>query len=330
MSSLTLVRDIDTLPPTLKGGVVVMGNFDGMHRGHQALLHKASALARATSCPLIMLTFEPHPRQLFNKTEPSFRLMPLTAKIACLQQFNATCGLALKAVIALRFTHRLASMRAQDFIQSILCHALRTTHVFTGRDFRFGKQRLGDRHMLAACHAFSYHAIDIVTMSDDETRVSSSLLRAWIAAGDVERATPFLHRPWTWRGHVIRGAQRGRKIGFPTANMRPPRHSLQPPYGVYIVKTRVPSLQPEGWLPAIANIGMRPTFQGTMPLLETHILDDTVAASLPPLYGHIMYTSFISFLRQERAFPSPHALQQRLQKDCEQARLFWYHHAESL
>ncbi|MBC6444472.1 MAG: riboflavin biosynthesis protein RibF [Alphaproteobacteria bacterium GM202ARS2] len=319
-----LLRDAP-LPATLRGGVVVMGNFDGIHLAHQLLLDKARQIATDEGLALLMLTFEPHARQFFSSEPAPFRLMTLSTKLAYLRSLNAqaTQPTPLRAVVALRFNHALASMSPIQFIERVLCRHLAAKHVLSGRDFRFGLQRQGTSALLAQQTAFRYHALDSVTTADGRTPISSSLVRACLRQGDVETATNLLGHPWQWRGHVIKGDQRGRTIGFATANCRVPPHLLHPKAGVYITQACLPAHSAQ-WLPALSNFGVRPTFGTRTPLLETHIL----TTEQLNLYGKVLYTRFIRFVRAERTFESVDALRTQLHKDCALAREFWQQHTE--
>ena len=311
MSSLVLLRSFP-LPERFRHAIVIMGNFDGIHLGHQKLIQQAHSLAQQDPCPLLMLTFEPHPRQFFSPETADFRLTTLAMK------FDHLSAYRIDALIALRFNETLASMSAEQFIKEILITQLQARHVLSGIDFRFGSARRGDDKMLAAQTAFRYHPLQSVLADDGKTRISSSGVRRYLRLGHIEEATSWLGRPWQWRGHVITGAKRGRNIGFATANMAVKPSLLLPQKGVYITQACVPSLR-SGWLNAISHFGIRPTFGGTIPLLETHVL-----CSRPlHLYGRILYTRFIRFLRPERRFATITALQHQLDKDCTQARAFW-------
>ena len=317
MGPLPLLLRDSPVPDALRGGVVVMGNFDGIHRAHQLLLDKARRIAADENLPLLMLTFEPYARQFFSREPAPFRLMTLSSKLDYLRTLNAAHTPPIRAVVALRFHNALASMSPQQFIDTMLCQHLGARHVLSGIDFRFGLQRQGDSPLLAKQTAFRYHALEPITTEDKTTRISSSLIRTCLRDGDVDAAIGLLGHAWQWRGHVIRGEQRGRTIGFATANCRVPAHILHPKAGVYITQACVPSVSPE-WLPALSNFGVRPTFGSNAPLLETHFLTTD-----PKVYGKLLYTRFIRFLRAERAFDSIESLRDQLHKDKAQALAFW-------
>lgn len=309
MSSFIDVTDPVSPPPGLEGAVVAVGNFDGMHRGHRGVIARARALAARLGKPCAVLTFEPHPADFFAKRSVIFRLTSHEAKAAFLER------LGLDGIIVLTFDATLASLSAQDFIADILLRRLGVTGVVVGYDFHFGAKRQGTPEFLKAEGARLGFAVEIVErISQDEEgsldAVSSTATRAALEAGDVELAARLLGHPWFVEGVVIHGAELGRKLGFPTANL-----ALEPfcrlRHGIYAVTLTVDGRTYGG----AANFGRRPTFDDGPPLLEVFVLDFE-----GDLYDKMVEVAFIGFIRPEAKFASAEALVAQMNQDVVETR----------
>lgn len=308
---MLLVRDIQELPPHCRGAVVAIGNFDGVHLGHRAVLAQAAALARGKGCPVGALVFEPHPREFLNPSAPRFRLTPLRDKARLLQ----TLGLDLLYVQ--RFDASFAARPAEDFVTRILVEGLGVTHIVVGYDFHFGKGRTGDAALLQRMGkdaGFDVTVIAAVKTTPSGEPYSSSLIREHLSEGRPRRAAELLGHWWSIEGHVIRGDQRGRTIGFPTANLALDE-CLEPRHGVYAIRAMLANEPGARVYDGVANIGMRPTFNKQEPMLEVNLFDYS-----GDLYGCLLRVMFIEFLRPERKFSGLESLQEQIKADSGQAR----------
>lgn len=290
--------------------VLTIGNFDGVHLGHRALLDELKAKARALALPATVLTFEPHPRELFAPDQAPARLASMRDKLELL----AECG--VDRVHVCRFDRKLASLTAEQFIEQILVRGLSVRHLIIGDDFRFGKARGGDFLMLQKAgndHRFVVEAMPTVDFGG--LRVSSSAVREALAAGDIERAERLLGRPFVIAGRVMDGKKIGRTIGFPTANIQVRRKRL-PLSGVFAVT--VSGIDPKP-LPGAANIGVRPTVaEGLKPVLEVHLLDFD-----RDIYGRHVDVNFLHKLRSEAKFESLDALKAQIARDVAEVRAYF-------
>jgi riboflavin kinase / FMN adenylyltransferase len=300
-----VVRDQAPADHPLRGAVVAIGNFDGVHRGHRAVIAAALQRARALGRPAAALTFEPHPRSVFRPDEPLFRLTDERAKLRLL----AATG--LDGAIVLRFDAALAQLSAADFVARVLVQQLAVSGVAIGFDFHFGAERTGSPGYLAAQGAKLGFAVDIVPRFEDAGRpVRSGPIRAALAAGEVGEAAELLGYPWFVSGEVVHGDKRGRELGFPTANMRlDPGCRLK--HGIYAVRVGVGERRYDG----VASFGRRPMFdQGTV-LLEAFLFDFD-----GDLYGQTIDVAFIDWIRPELNFPSVEELVGRMDEDARLAR----------
>jgi riboflavin kinase/FMN adenylyltransferase len=304
-------RHYDRLPARDRGSVVAIGNFDGVHRGHQAVISEAKRIASKIGAPTSVLTFEPHPRSFFRPDDPPFRLTPLRLKAHALE------ALGVDQLFVVRFDARFASFSAERFVADVLGKAgLGARHVVTGYDFVFGKGRAGNAVLLerlAKEHGYDYTALSPVSAESGEI-YSSTQIRAYLQAGKPKHAARLLGRAWEIEGRVETGQQRGRTIGFPTANVRL-TNVLQPAHGVYAVRTGVDQGARTQWLDGVANFGSRPTVDGKNVWLEIHLFDFD-----GDLYGKHLRVAFIDFLRAEMKFPSFDALKAQIAKDSQAAR----------
>ncbi|SIQ03864.1 FMN adenylyltransferase /riboflavin kinase [Rhizobium sp. RU33A] len=298
----------EPLPSPLRGGVVAIGNFDGVHRGHQAVLSRALERAEALGVPALVLTFEPHPRTVFNPDKPVFRLTPPPLRARILE------AMGFHSVIEYPFDREFSQRSAEDFVQSILGDWLGAKEVVTGFDFHFGKGREGGPAYLMQAgsrHGFGVCLVD--AFRDEGTEViSSSRIRGLIAEGDVSEAAGLLGYRYTVEAEIMKGQQLGRTLGFPTANMHlPPEATLKP--GIYAVRFR----RPDGSIrDGVASFGYRPTVTSNGdPWLETFVFDFS-----GDLYGEICSVSLFGFLRDEWKFDGLDPLVAQIHKDAVEAR----------
>ena len=301
-----LFRDAEGGALSLGGSVVCIGAFDGLHLGHRALVGRALARARERGLPAVAFSFEPLPREFFAKDAKPPRLMLPRAKLEGLY------GLGCDSVGLLRFDAKLASMSAEDFVREVLVNRLSAREVWVGPEFRFGKGRVGDIALLKAMgaeHGFTANEIEPVQL--DGERVSSTRIRAALTAGDFETASRLLGRPYAIGGHVVRGQQLGRTLGYPTANLR---YGGKTPALRGIYATWVHGVASEPW-PSVSSFGTRPTVFGIDPLLEAHLFDFD-----GDLYGQRIEVEFVARLRDEEKFPDLPSMVAQIQRDDEQAR----------
>lgn len=307
---MQIVRQFENVPKDLREGVVILGNFDGVHRGHQAVIGRGVALARETGIPVVVLTFEPHPRAFFRPHDPPFRLTPLPNKI---RQIEA---LGVDAMVVLTFDEALSHFEADEFIQRVLVDGLAARHVIVGQDFRFGKRRGGDVALLKARGATDGFAVTIVTpvASADAEVYSSSHIRENLEAGKPGHAAAMLGRPFEIEGQVEHGDKRGRTLGFPTANVDIGDY-IRPARGVYAVRAAIGNGPDTVWMDGVANFGNRPTIESDSLLLEVHVFDYS-----GDLYGQTMRVALIEYLRPERKFDGLDALRAQIDEDSNTAR----------
>jgi riboflavin kinase / FMN adenylyltransferase len=288
-----------------RGSIVCIGAFDGVHRGHRALLARVRERATATGCAAAAVSFEPLPRQFFQGRDQITRLTSPRQRIGLLSGLVDVLGM-------LRFNAALAAMSAEDFVLHVLAHRLRAREVWVGPQFRFGHARRGDIALLRTLgerHGFAAHEIEPVTSGGE--RVSSSRIRAHLDAGDFATASVLLDRPYAIEGHVVHGAHLGRKLGYPTANMRLP-WGRAPVHGIFAVRVSGAGL--DRW-PAVASLGTRPTVDGVEPLLESHLFDFD-----GDLYGRVLSVEFVQKLRDEARFESLDTLVEQIHRDAHDAR----------
>ena len=292
-------------PGPLAGAVVAIGNFDGVHRGHRAVIGTALARARALGRPAAALTFAPHPRRFFRPQEPLFQLSSLADKLRLL----AATG--LDGAVVMTFDAAFAATTAEDFIGNILVGRLAIGGAAIGFDFHFGKDRGGSPAYLAEQGARLGFAVDIVPPLEDEGRpVSSGAVRQALAAGRVVEAAELLGAPWFVTAEVIHGDKRGRDLGFPTANMKlDPSCGLK--HGIYAVRVRIDGTLHDG----VASFGRRPTFDDGAPLLEVFLFDFA-----GDLYGKVIEVALIGWIRPEQKFDSIDVLKRQMAADAAQAR----------
>lgn len=294
------------LPAAFRGGVIALGNFDGFHIGHQAVVGRAVERARAEGRPAIVTIFDPHPIAYFRPDLPAFRLTTIDQR----QRLFAEAG--VDATIVLRFDAALAALSAEAFVTDLLHARYGTAGIVTGFDFTFGRSRSGSTDFLAAEGKRLGFATEVVApVSDGQGPISSTRIRQALVAGDCEGARGLLSRPFAIQGRVIHGDKVGRTIGYPTANVELSDY-LRPRYGIYAVRAR---LDDGRVIDGAANIGIRPSFDPPKELLETYLFDFAES-----LYDRVMEVELVSFLRPEAKFDDLDALVLQMDADCEEAR----------
>jgi riboflavin kinase/FMN adenylyltransferase len=300
---------IEQLPDDAKGAVIAIGNFDGVHRGHQALLARAAEIAKDQDKKLGVLTFEPHPRRLFQPDQPPARLTPTEVKAWRLKQQG------VDFLFPLEFNWDFASQSAEDFIQHILVDGLNAAHIIVGDDFCFGQLRKGSAETIKQAGL----PIEVIDKINDEKNevISSSRIRQLIRKGDIDTANQLLGWEWEIRGKIFRGDRRGHELGYPTANILL-HDTIHPAYGIYACRVQIESdsINVGDWLPAATNIGIRPMFEVAEGQVEAHILD------FPDrdIYNKILRVKPIKRLRGEAKFNSLDDLIVQMDKDCQKAR----------
>ncbi len=288
-----------------KNSIVAIGNFDGLHVGHQKVLKEAREKAKSKKLKFGLITFEPVPTMYFNKNIKNHRINLLNQKIFFLKKIK------LDFLIIINFNKAFSNLSAEGFVEKILFKKLKSKYIFVSINFKFGKKRLGDIQTLKNYEKkYSFKTIVTVPYKKKEKIVSSSLIRKMISKGQVSQVEKLLGRPWCVEGEVIKGMQRGRTIGFPTCNIRLNSYTL-PKLGVYSVEVLINNLKKRG----IANIGYRPTFSGKSLLLEVNIF-----GIKKNLYKKILKISFINFIRAEKKFKNINQLKAQIKKDIISAK----------
>ena len=294
------------LPEALRGSIVALGNFDGFHLGHQAVVNRAIALGFHERRPVIVATFDPHPVRFFKPDVPPFRLTSLDQR----ERLFAHAG--ADAMLVFRFDAELASMDADAFVAEILARRLGVAGVVTGDDFSFGKGRTGDVDLLRKLgEQYGVRAEAVAQVMIDGERVSSGRIREALAAGDPGTATHLLTRPFAVEAVVERGDGRGHALGYPTANVSLGRYQ-RPAYGIYAVRIRLDDNSEHS---GVASFGVRPTFEEGEEYLETFIFDWE-----GDLYDRTIEIGLIAYLRPEAKFDSVEALVEQMRKDEAEAR----------
>jgi len=302
---MLVVQGYRDVPQAARGAVLAIGNFDGVHRGHQALLETAATIARDIGAPAGAVIFEPHPREFFHPEEPHFHLTPLAQKLAIFE------GLGLDVAIVLPFDAALAMLSADDFVAQVLVADLGARHIVIGHDFFFGRNRGGTPEtMQAAAQKLGFGLTIVAPVAEDGEVFSSSAIRLRLAQGDVKGAARMLGRHWRAAGTVVGGAKRGTGLGFPTANVPLPRGTALG-HGIYAVRIFADGERYDG----AAYLGTRPTYDDGMPVLEVFLFDFD-----GDLYGRQIEVEFIDFIRADRKFETSEALVAQMQGDCARAR----------
>ena len=289
--------------------VVTLGNFDGVHLGHQEIFRRVLARSRELGFPSVALSFYPHPLKILRPQDAPLMLLPLKEKVRLMEK------LGLENFLCIRFTKDFASLSARRFVERILVGSLRAKEVFVGKDYRFGKARKGNVELLSRLgKEFGFRVNVVEPVVVDGILVSSTRIRRMLLEGRVKEAMKLLGRPYKLLGKVVKGAGRGRVLGFPTANIEP-ENELIPKVGVYCVAVEVENMTH----PGVVNIGFNPTFEEDKRVkIEVHIIDFS-----GELYNKEIGVSFLKRIRGEIRFSSAEELVKRIAKDVEEARAIW-------
>ena len=305
---MEFIRGLHNIKPSHRGTVLTIGNFDGVHQGHQAVIEGAIAKAKALGLTATVMLFEPQPMEVFIKDKAPARLYRLRDKVLRLQH------LGVDQLLCIRFSYALAAMDAMAFIEQLLVAQLDTKHLIVGDDFCFGKDRQGNFAMLVeAGRQFGFGVTDTQSYRLKDCRISSTAIRAALTSGEFEHAKLMLGHPFSISGKVSHGDKKGRTIGFPTANIALKRN-VSPVHGVFAVRANTSYGEFEG----VANIGNRPTVNGTIPLLEVHLF-----AFSHQIYGEQIEVVLHHKLRDECKFDSLDGLKAQIALDVEQAKIFF-------
>jgi riboflavin kinase/FMN adenylyltransferase len=309
---MTLLSSGAPLPPDLRGAVIALGNFDGFHRGHQAVVARAVERARAQGRSALVATFDPHPAAYFQPDAADFRLTTLEQRARLFAEAGAD------GTLVLRFDAVLAALAPESFVADELVGCFEAAGVVTGEDFTFGKARSGTAQMLAEIgRKHGLTAETVAPVADADGVISSSRVRAALIDGDCDTATRLLTRPFAIAGEVVHGDKRGRELGYPTANIEMGDYQ-RPCYGIYAVRAR---LDDGRMLDGVANLGIRPSFDPPRELLEPYFFDFG-----GDLYGRQIEVSLISYLRGEVKFDGMDALKAQMAADCEEAKRLLHLH----
>ncbi|MBI3575489.1 MAG: bifunctional riboflavin kinase/FAD synthetase [Gammaproteobacteria bacterium] len=310
---MELIRGLHNLRPRHRGCVATLGNFDGVHLGHQAVIGQLADKAQALNLPTLVMLFEPQPQEFFDPQGAPPRLMRLREKLQALRRYS------VDRVLCVNFDARFAALEPEVFIQRVLIEGLGVRYLVVGDDFRFGHRRRGDFTMLqAAGREHGFQVVNLHSLTVDGERVSSTRIRTALAAADLALAEKLLGRPVRLCGRVAHGDKLGRALGVPTANIH--LHRQNTPFkGIYVVEMFGLPTEP---LAGVASIGTRPTVGGTRTLLEVHLLDFD-----RNIYGKYVHVNFLHKLRDEQHFESLDELKTHMQQDIRDARAFFrtYH-----
>ena len=307
---MRLFRTWSEVPEPLKGGVLALGNFDGLHLGHQAVLSRTVAIARAAGVAAGVMTFEPHPRLFFKPDQEPFRLSPFRIKARLIE------ALGLDYLYLQAFDRDFSRRTGENFVTEVLLGGLGVSHIVVGADFVFGFQRKGNvalLNQLAAQHGFAVTSVGELALPGG-ARYSSTNVRNLLKDGRPQEAAKLLGRYWEIEGRVEHGDQRGRLLGFPTANISY-REYLHPKKGVYAVRAGIDRGVDTVWHNGVANFGNRPTFDKQDALLEAHLFDFN-----DDLYGRHLRVALVDYIRPEQKFDGLEALKAQIARDSEAAK----------
>ncbi|MBT4146611.1 MAG: bifunctional riboflavin kinase/FAD synthetase [Gammaproteobacteria bacterium] len=306
---MKIFRHVHSFPSDCRGSVIVLGNFDGFHKGHQKVIGAAGKIASELRTTLTVLSMEPHPRMYFNPSQKEFRLNSFRTKSHLLENFG------VDHFIVLPFDKNLATMEAEDFVLDLLLEQIGALHIVVGYDYCFGAGRRGGVNVLGWLSSQEQFGLTVVEkVMEDDHIYSSSNIRDALEAGDVRKVADRLGHWWHVEGHVRKGDQRGRTINFPTANLFLDGY-IEPKYGVYAVRIIIEAGEHIGVWDAVANVGRRPTFDKKDVLLESHIFDFD-----HDIYEHLIKVEFVDFIRPEMKFDGLESLKAQIEKDCVTAR----------
>ena len=303
---MRLIEQIAGLPERARGATIALGNFDGIHRGHQAVIGEARRMAGAHGTASAVMTFDPHPRRFFDPGGQLFELTPAAAKKRHLAEMG------VEIMYLLRFDAALAATPAEKFVSDILVAGVGAAHLVVGYDFVFGRGRQGNVALLQEMAAGEGFGLTVVPPihGDDGQPYSSTRIRNHLREGRPREAAVSLGRLWEIEGAVLAGDRRGRQIGFPTANVDPGEY-VMPKLGVYAVWVGLVEGEATDWRRGVVNVGRRPTFQGEGITVEAHIFDFA-----DDIYGRIVRVAFVEFLRPEMKFDGIAAIREQIEKDC--------------
>lgn len=306
---MELIRGLHNLKSRHRGSVATIGNFDGVHLGHQAVIGQLAEEAAEAHLPTVLITFEPQPMEYFRPQQAPARLTRLREKLQALRRFS------VDRVLCLPFNRALAQMPAESFIRRVLVDGLGVQYLVVGDDFRFGKDRKGDFAMLqAAGREFGFQVVNMHTFMIDGQRVSSTRIREALGCGDLASAERLLGRSYRMSGRVAHGNKLGRQLGFPTANIHVHRKAT-PLQGIFVVEVFGIEGEP---LPGVASLGTRPTVDGKKTILEVYLFDFDC-----DIYGRHLQVSFLHKLRDEVRYTTLEALQAQIARDVEDARAYF-------
>ena len=300
------------VPSSSKGGVIAIGNFDGVHKGHQKVLKTAKQIAKADNIPFNVLTFEPHPSQVFNREKEPFRLTPVRSKVRVMSK------LGIDNLIIMHFVADFYNMSAEDFIENVIVKGLKAAHLVVGEGYRFGNGGLGDISLLQKLGKKYGFKVMVVPnlLNKDRERISSSLARFSLKRGDITKLKQILGRYWEIEARVIKGNQIGRTIGFPTANLNTLNYAA-PRMGVYAAHIGIPDEKGKiTWFDGIMNYGSRPTIDGKSVFLEANIFDFS-----DDIYGKRIIVRPIRFLRPEMKMKGLEDLKKHIKEDVTWAKM---------
>lgn len=303
---MKLVRDIAACPNELKGAAIALGNFDGVHKGHRAVIEETKAIAKQHNVPAAVLTFEPHPVSILRPDTPPIRITPLRLKAERIRE------LGIDAMFVLHFTKNFSHMTGNGFITQMLVGKLQAKHIISGYDFMFGHKRSGNAALLQSLgpeHGYGY--TQIAPVGEGSLRYSSTAIREALRDGSISKAVDLLGHGYHILGRVSHGEKRGSQIGFPTANIRP-KGLLLPKYGVYAAQA---TTEDGTAYKAAINIGVKPTFGVNAPLVEAHMLDMS-----ENLYGKWLRLDIKAMIREEMRFDGVDTLKAQITHDVKQVR----------
>jgi len=308
---MRIYRHYNDLPEDYRNGSIAVGNFDGVHKGHCEVINRAGDFAHERGIPWGVLTFEPHPRSLFNKDEPPFRLTPFHIKARQIE------SMGVDFLVVVDFNKNFAEIAAADFVEQVLVLSFEASYVVSGFDFVFGFKRTGNIDVLRALgQKFGFGTSGIKQVLDEEGEViSSTRIRKFLANGDLRAAARLLGRHYEIEGRITQGDQRGRTIGFPTANIDLDTNT-RPLIGVYAIRAGIDLGSDTVWHDGVANLGYRPTFNGETCILETHLFNFN-----NNVYGEYLRVALVEFIRPEQKFNGIEDLTAQIKKDCVQSKL---------
>lgn len=307
---MQVFRHFSGLPESVRGAAVAIGNFDGVHLGHQAVIDEAGRIARSAGVPWGVLTFEPHPRAVFKPAAEPFVLTPYRMKARHIEEMG------VDFLVVLQFDMEFARRSAEEFVSEILVGGLAAHHVVSGFDFGFGHKREGDGAFLAKAgmrHGFASTTVPAIDDARGEP-VSSTRIRELLVAGDPRAAAELIGRPYQIEGRVVPGDQRARDLEVPTANILL-EHSIHPAIGIYAVRAGIDLGAETVWHDGVANFGYRPTLGAGALVFESHLFDFS-----GDLYGRHLRVALVEFLRPEVEFTTVEALKEQIDDDCRKAR----------